>query len=36
MKAVNGEWYGNLGEELDGQDIRRDKVKNEDQDIMFD
>jgi hypothetical protein len=36
MKPVNGEWYDSLSEELDSQDIRRDKITNEDQDIMFD
>lgn len=36
MKPTNDKWYGSLSEELDGQDVRRDKITNEDQDIMFD
>jgi hypothetical protein len=36
MKPTSNKWYGSLSEELDGQDVRRDKITNEDQDIMFD
>ena len=36
MKPTNEEWYGDLGEELTQQDIRRDKIYNEDMSIIFD
>ena len=36
MKPTNEEWYGDLGEELNQQDIRRDKIYNEDMSIIFD
>ena len=36
MKPTNENWYGDLGEELSQQDIRRDKVYDEDMSVMFD
>lgn len=36
MKAVNEEWYENLFEELLANDIRRDKINNEENEIIFD
>ena len=36
MKPTNEEWYGDLGEELNQQDVRRDKIYNEDMSIIFD
>ena len=36
MKPTNEEWYGDLGEELNQMDIRRDKIYNEDMGIIFD
>lgn len=36
MKATNDEWYGSLGEEIDQMDTRRDKIYNEESDVIFD
>jgi hypothetical protein len=36
MKAVNEGWYENLFEELLANDIRRDKINNEENEIIFD
>ena len=36
MRATNDEWYGSLGEEIDQMDIRRDKIYNEESDVIFD
>ena len=36
MKPTNEKWYGDLGEELNQQDILRDKICNEDMSVMFD
>lgn len=36
MKPTNNEWFENLGEELEQSDVRRDKIYNEESDIIFD
>lgn len=36
MKPTNEEWYGDLSEELNQMDVRRDKIYNEDMGIIFD
>lgn len=36
MKPTNSEWYENLSEELMANDIRRDKIFNEENEITFD
>jgi len=36
MKPTNEKWYGNLDEELFQQDIRRDKIGDEEYSIIFD
>lgn len=36
MKPTNEEWYGDLGEELFQQDVRRDKIGDEEFSIIFD
>ena len=36
MKPTTEEWYGDLSEELNQMDVRRDKIYNEDMGIIFD
>lgn len=35
MKPTNDEWYESLGEELNEMDVRRDKIYNEETDVIF-
>ena len=35
MKSTNDEWYESLGEELNEMDVRRDKIYNEETDVIF-
>jgi len=36
MKPTNEDWYGDLGEELQQMDLRRDKIYNEETGVIFD
>jgi hypothetical protein len=35
MRPTNEEWYESLGEELDDMEVRRDKIYNQESDIIF-
>ena len=35
MKPTNDQWYESLGEELNEMDVRRDKIYNEETDVIF-